>query len=53
MIGFVLLTAPIGYVVLTGYLLYKIQPFPITVLPAAMLRAADLPRRESLAASAL
>ena len=50
MIGLVLLTAPIGYVVLTGYLLYKIQPFPITILPANMLGAADYPRREGLAA---
>ncbi|MEO6197425.1 MAG: hypothetical protein ABIP58_04870 [Dehalococcoidia bacterium] len=50
MLGLVLLTAPIGYVILTGYLLYKIQPFPITILPANMLGAADYPRREGLAA---
>jgi hypothetical protein len=34
MLGFVLLTAPLAYAVLNAYLFAKIQPLPITFLPA-------------------
>jgi len=31
--SFMLLAAPLGYALLTGYLLLKIQPLPISLLP--------------------
>lgn len=36
-IGLLLLSAPIGYAVLTGYLLLKIRPLPIALLPESFV----------------
>jgi hypothetical protein len=49
MLTLALLSAPIGYAVLTGYLLYKIQPFPIAFLPGGMF---DLDEETGRAAQA-
>jgi hypothetical protein len=48
-LGMLLLAAPIGYVLLTGYLLAKTRPVPITVLSSAHA-AEEEERLELLAA---
>ncbi len=50
MIGLALLSAPLGYAVLTGYLLLKIRPFPIALMPNDFLDNDRLPRAGTLAA---
>jgi hypothetical protein len=37
-LGLLLLTAPLGYAVLTGYLLMKVRPLPIAALPENFTR---------------
>lgn len=52
MLGLALLAAPLGYVALTGYLLYKVQPFPITLLPNGSFDEEPEPGRRVFAAAA-
>ena len=44
----IILAAPLGYLLLTAYLLARIRPLPISFLPEGMVE--DERRREPLAA---
>ena len=50
MIGLALLSAPVGYVALTAYLLFKIRPLPIALVPADMIETPSGRRAPVLAA---
>jgi hypothetical protein len=50
MIGLALLSAPVGYVALTAYLLFKIRPLPIALVPGDMLETPSGRRAPVLAA---
>lgn len=47
-LGLVLLAGPVGYFVLTAYLLGKVGPVPITLLSSGLTRTA--PEIDSIAA---
>jgi hypothetical protein len=49
-LGFFLLSAPIGYALLTGYLLLKVRPVPITLLSSGLFGEEERFETQTLAA---